>query len=128
MASPKKYGTENLALRDPSIIFPNSRRWRIQERIEKYSKKQLGFTGKFNRGLTKDQLTHLQFKYQENKCAICKKTPVTGLVLDHDHASGRARGFLCHRCNSHLVSIHTKETLKLVEAYLQNPPADALLD
>ena len=116
------YGTEHLALRDPTIIKRDTRRWRAQQAIERYAKKQLSFTGKFKHGLTKEELFDLQFKYQKNKCAFCKKTPPAGLVLDHDHTTGKVRGFLCSGCNTHLVSVHTRKTAELLRAYLNCPP------
>lgn len=42
------------------------------------------------------------FDTQQGKCAICSALLTsgrTGMQLDHDHASGRVRGFLCHLCN-----------------------------
>lgn len=37
---------------------------------------------------------------QGGVCALCKK-PGDGkaLCVDHDHASGKVRGLLCHSCN-----------------------------
>lgn len=40
---------------------------------------------------------------QHGKCAICRdvrRTGARGLVIDHDHETGRARALLCSRCNS----------------------------
>ncbi|MCT2546211.1 endonuclease VII domain-containing protein [Streptomyces atratus] len=45
------------------------------------------------------------FDWQQSRCAICGRpgrrggTRSDSLVLDHDHNSGIARGFLCHPCN-----------------------------
>ncbi|WP_326615132.1 endonuclease VII domain-containing protein (plasmid) [Streptomyces scopuliridis] len=45
------------------------------------------------------------FDWQQSRCAICGRpgrrggTRSDSLVLDHDHKSGIARGFLCHPCN-----------------------------
>lgn len=37
---------------------------------------------------------------QGGGCAICGAKPKTRrLHVDHDHASGKVRGLLCHRCN-----------------------------
>ncbi|MGY4966581.1 endonuclease domain-containing protein [Streptomyces sp. 900105245] len=48
----------------------------------------------------------LLFAWQQARCAICgspgRRGRGTGpdlLVLDHDHKTDLARGFLCHRCN-----------------------------
>jgi hypothetical protein len=67
---------------------------------------------------------------QGGGCAICgvrarsKRFPV-----DHDHKTGVVRGILCKRCNKDLLgSAHDDiELLKRAIAYLENPPADAVL-
>ena len=37
---------------------------------------------------------------QQNKCAICENE--TKLFVDHNHQTGKVRGFLCNMCNSGL--------------------------
>ena len=32
-------------------------------------------------------------------CMICGRTPKRGLDQDHDHKTGRTRGWLCAKCN-----------------------------
>ncbi|MEU9654274.1 endonuclease domain-containing protein [Streptomyces sp. NPDC048110] len=45
------------------------------------------------------------FTWQQDRCAICGRhgrmggTASESLVLDHDHQTDQARGFLCHPCN-----------------------------
>jgi hypothetical protein len=49
----------------------------------------------------------LLFKYQQGKCAICKRKlryfvgshKQRGATVDHDHNTGHVRGLLCRDCN-----------------------------
>jgi hypothetical protein len=46
------------------------------------------------------------FKIQGGKCAICKSPSARGkgrFHVDHDHATGKIRGLLCHTCNTSLA-------------------------
>jgi hypothetical protein len=65
---------------------------------------------------------------QDGKCAICgtceghrsSRGQTCKLALDHDHASGKARGLLCNNCNRGLGRF--RDSLSLLEAavrYLQ---------
>lgn len=56
-------------------------------------------------------------------CQLCdRKFEAEGAnrkVVDHDHATGRIRGFICIRCNSALGALgDTLESLKKAVAYL----------
>ena len=51
-------------------------------------------------GLTLDEY-HAMYERQDFACAICG-TDDSGLVVDHDHESGKVRGLLCNRCNTGL--------------------------
>lgn len=65
-----------------------------------------------------------RLKKQRGKCAICKKAkaskPSPGhvrrrvLSVDHDHATMRVRGLLCHSCNAGLG--HFKDSPELLQA------------
>jgi len=46
--------------------------------------------------ITKEQWEELAAK-QEGKCAICLR--YLPLRVDHNHATGKVRGLLCHSCN-----------------------------
>lgn len=52
---------------------------------------------KIQYGLTLEECQSL-FKSQEGKCAICKEFE-NGLVIDHNHFTGKVRGLLCNKCN-----------------------------
>lgn len=58
------------------------------------------------RGSDRDQLLAAGIEAQQGRCAVCRthesELPYPGLVLDHCHTSGRARGVLCGRCNAAL--------------------------
>lgn len=61
--------------------------------------------------------------YEEQKglCAVCKCVPDgRGLVVDHDHATGKIRGLLCVNCNSMLgMSGDKTEVLRNAIDYLE---------
>jgi hypothetical protein len=54
-------------------------------------------------GLSVDDFDTLM-ESQNNCCAICKKTCITGrsLSIDHDHNTNKVRGLLCNKCNQGL--------------------------
>src|SRR3990167_8067998 len=59
-------------------------------------------------GITIEQYEELLTK-QDNKCLICESGIILGkrkgqknAALDHDHKSGKLRGFLCNTCNAGL--------------------------
>ena len=57
---------------------------------------------KFKYNLSLEEYEELLEK-QNNVCYICKLPPNSqGLVVDHDHATGRVRGLLCSSCNTGL--------------------------
>jgi hypothetical protein len=72
-------------------------------------------------GLTHDQYEKM-FIDQDSKCKICnepesRKMKRTGkvmrMVVDHNHATGKVRGLLCHKCNV-LISM-ARESIDILE-------------
>ena len=65
---------------------------------QKNRKRKMGYYG-----LSVDDFDILMEK-QNNCCAICKKTCITGraLAIDHDHNTNMVRGLLCNKCNQGL--------------------------
>lgn len=70
----------------------------------------------------KYNITHEEYlsilKSQNNKCHICGDpiTPGRNCHLDHDHNTGKIRGFLCQRCNKGLGHFQDNSEL-LLSAY-----------
>lgn len=55
-------------------------------------------------------------------CELCNRGEPRGLFVDHDHATGLFRGWLCHKCNTGLGHFRDDRTLLLRAArYLQGP-------
>lgn len=49
-------------------------------------------------GITVEDYENMRTK-QDNKCAICKRTPKI-LAVDHCHITNKVCGLLCKKCNS----------------------------
>jgi hypothetical protein len=77
-------------------------------------------------GLTRDEQRALRAK-QGDRCGICGRLlsalPPRMVQLDHNHETGKARGYLCGTCNSRLIHLDGGWINKAV-AYLTNPPAN----
>jgi hypothetical protein len=73
-----------------------------------------------------------KIKEQNGVCAICKSygfkmrdDHVTGMNLDHDHKTGKARGLLCHNCNRGLGLFQdSEELLESARRYLNDSRRD----
>jgi hypothetical protein len=66
----------------------------------------------------------LLLHWQVGRCAICGTHPGTGLVLDHDHATGLVRGYLCRSCNGREAGDHPGH--ELFGLYRRRHPAGIL--
>jgi len=91
-------------------------------------------------GLTLEQYNQIK-QDQGGACAICHKIPPPGrqgLVLDHDHATGKFRGLICNTCNSRVGVVEGKRRAKRrshmpqsaigpVTDYLNDPPGQRFL-
>lgn len=61
----------------------------------------------------------------KGQCAICLQVPDKRLVLDHDHATGVVRGFICGCCNSALgMAGDCPDRLRRLADYLDNYSRD----
>ncbi len=82
-------------------------------------------------GFTPDMCEALVI-HQNFQCGICTKPGTTeSLFLDHCHATGHVRGFLCQFCNNALGGYENHQKrygllLTPYEAYLAAPPARSL--
>jgi hypothetical protein len=79
-------------------------------------------------GLTESEYDDLMAR-QGGRCAICDSKPSgkARLHLDHDHATGRTRGFLCFRCNNALGDFSdSRGLLRKAIAYLTPPTEEDL--
>jgi hypothetical protein len=60
---------------------------------------------------------------QDYKCKICKRHAdefKKGLVVDHDHKTGKVRDLLCTNCNSQLHVLENKELYDKYMNYLNS--------
>lgn len=69
---------------------------------------------------------------QGGKCAICQRATgkVKKLSVDHDHKTGKVRGLCCTACNKHILG-HARDDIEFFKraiAYLENPPANSVLE
>lgn len=63
-------------------------------------------------------------KIQGGRCAICGRKLF--LVLDHNHKTGQARGYLCRGCNTKLSGFDNPVFVAQATEYLKNPPANSV--
>ena len=77
-------------------------------------------------GITDDEYRRL-VAAQHGACAICERAPDDPdipkgwrgeLCVDHDHATGRVRGLLCHSCNVAIGHLGSQSVALAAAAYL----------
>lgn len=61
---------------------------------------------------------------QSGLCAICHKPPTAtrALATDHDHKTGKIRGFICTRCNMGIGYLSSPALLQAAVSYLSAEP------
>lgn len=69
---------------------------------------------------------------QESACAVCRTPFSARPSVDHDHATGKARGLLCVACNTVEGAIRKTGLAPAaygarMQAYLSDPPAGRLM-
>jgi hypothetical protein len=80
--------------------------------------KQRDYWTKQRHGITRDAYLEKRAGYGE--CSICLRSDVRRLVLDHCHATGRQREFICDDCNVLLGRANDDtEILERAIAYLK---------
>lgn len=87
----------------PEIVEERNRRRREEkcERVYEYNIK-------VNYGITLEEYDKILFN-QNGKCKICGKENgkrYKRLHIDHNHATGKIRGLLCHSCNVAIGFLH----------------------
>jgi len=97
-------------------------------------RKERGYFFKRTYGITLDEYDELLAK-QRGVCDCCKEAPRNTnqkdkhLYVDHDHATGKVRGLLCHRCNIMLGNARENiETLENAVMYLLKHRSDPTSD
>ncbi len=110
----------------PGLTLCSTCRHRESQRASGYAKRT---PGAYRRGnLRKYGITEATYvallAQQGGRCAICGRERPNGkghhFHVDHDHASGRLRGLLCHSCNIGIGNLQEDERiLHAAIAYLR---------
>jgi len=103
--------------RDTTLCKPchnaASARWKREHRFQYLAKVRA--RERRDAGWIADVTDELKFlKLQNSRCAICEvilHSGSHGRALDHNHKTGKARGYLCVRCNLGLSKFHDSPLL-----------------
>jgi hypothetical protein len=105
--------------KNPEAVRQKNREWRA-----KNSERKLAGDRRRTYGISPEDVIALR-KAQGGKCPGCQRDLTTVReCVDHDHATGKVRGLLCHRCNISLGYMEARpdDNRRLTE-YLKTPPA-----
>lgn len=61
-------------------------------------------------------------KELNGRCPLCGKKQY--LVLDHNHKTKKARGYICRGCNNRLAGLDDEKFMTAATEYLKNPPLE----
>lgn len=70
-------------------------------------------------GLSRENL-QTELNRLNGRCSLCSRKIYC--VLDHDHKTNKARGYICQRCNIRLSGVDNEQWLARALGYLKNPP------
>jgi hypothetical protein len=114
-----KIARDRYLKKNREIIAQRSQEWR-KNNPEKLKELKPHWHRKTSYGITRDEYEE-KFKQQEGCCAICSHQHQagrrTGLVVDHDHKTGKFRGLLCHSCNRGIGLL--KEDVKILNSAIK---------
>lgn len=96
----KKYQANNRTARWCKNCIPDKHARKIYERYKLLPKEEKELKEKYN-GI----------------CPICNKRKAS--AIDHDHTTGKVRGYICNKCNLGLYYIENLELKKNMEKYLR---------
>jgi Recombination endonuclease VII len=72
-------------------------------------------------GLTPDEYASLVASNPDGLCPLCRTRKADS--VDHNHANGAVRGYICNRCNTALgMMLDDRKTLTRAANYLKRRP------
>lgn len=114
-----KVARDRYLKKNKELIAERTRTWR-KNNPEKHKELKPHWHRKTTYGITKEQYKN-QFEKQQGLCAICNHKHVsgrrTGLVVDHNHSTGKFRGLLCHSCNRGIGLL--KENIEILRSAIK---------
>ena len=109
-------------LKVQSRNWKRNNRDRVNEQIKiRYKSSRLVILARIrNRKYKIDPLEYDKIN-KEGICPLCKRKTCKNLSVDHDHKTGKIRGFICNNCNVALGRVEdSPEILRALAVYLEN--------